>query len=141
MKLKIAFVPLVVAVLQSAASVSGEVALRPDYLYGTWSLDGKSGCGSATAEYVLFRKNGTLEVGQGARINRVGFWKLVNDTIVANTLTAPMENGQSHPFFGDSYRYEYVAPKILNADEGAFSVSIGSDLEKEKRMVTLTRCP
>ena len=135
------FVPFVVTACFSAASLGAELPSSPEYFYGTWSLDGKAGCGSGSAEYVLFRGNGTLEVGRAGRVNRVGFWKIVNDTIVANTLTAPLENEQSQSFFGDSYRYEYVAPRIVSADQNVFVVSIGSDLEKEKRKVTLTRCP
>jgi len=60
---------------------------------------------------------------------------------VANTLTKPAERENYHPFFGDSYRYEYVTPTVVKAEKDAFTLSIGSDLEKEKREVTLTRCP
>ncbi len=118
-----------------------EIANSPEYFYGRWSLAGKAGCGSGNTDYVLFRDNGTLEVRQAGRVNRIGFWKLVNDSIVANTLTAPMETERSYPFFGESYRYEYISSRIAGADQDAFSVSMGSDLEKEKRTATLTRCP
>jgi hypothetical protein len=135
------FASFIVVALHSAASSAAEFATSPDYFYGVWSLGGKAGCGSSDAEYVLFRSNGTLEVGQGGQVNRVGFWAITNDTIVANTLTAPLKTEESHPFFGESYRYEYVAPTVVSAEQGTFAISIGSDLEKEKRTVTLTRCP
>jgi len=138
---KRAVVVFTLAAMQSAASFAGEVTISPEYFHGMWSLGGKAGCGSSNVDYVLFRQNGTLEVGQGGRVHRIGFWTTVNDTLVANTLTAPLETEESHPFFGDSYRYEYVAPKIVGAEQDTFTVSIGSDLEKEKRKATLTRCP
>jgi hypothetical protein len=138
---KRAVVVFILAAVQSAAAVAGDVVISPEYFHGKWSLAGKAGCDASDADYVLFRKNGTLEVMQGGQINRIGFWKAVNDTIVANTLTAPTETEATYPFFGDSYRYDYVSSKIVNAEQDTFAVSIGSDLEKEKRQATLTRCP
>jgi hypothetical protein len=138
---KRAVVVFILMAVQSAASFAGELVISPEYLNGKWSLTGKAGCGSSNADYVLFRQNGTLEVMQGGRINRIGFWKTVNDTIVANTLTAPIETEETYPFFGDSYRYDYVSSKVVNAEQDTFTVSMGSDLEKEKRKATLTRCP
>lgn len=128
--------------LQSVFSHGDEAAvLSPVYLQGTWSLDGKEGCGAGSARYVLFRNNGTLEVGQGAQAQRVGFWRIINDAIVANTLTAPNVTEEYHPFFRDSYRYEYVAPRVVKTGAESFTIEIGSDLEKEKQQVELTRCP
>jgi len=127
--------------LQTSASFGEDVAVSADYLHGTWSLEGKEGCGSSDARYVLFRKNGTLEVGANGQIQRVGFWRIVNDAIVANTLMAPNVTEDYHPFFRDSYRYEYVAPRVVHTEPGALTVVIGSDLEKNKEQVTLTRCP
>jgi hypothetical protein len=138
-------VPLVLCLaltLPVAVSRAAEATITPDYLQGTWSLDGKTGCGSGdSSHYVLFRNNGTLEVGQAGRVQRVGFWRISGDAIVANTLTAPTTTEEYHPFFGDSYRYEYVAPQVVKVEPGSFAVLIGSDLEKEKREVMLTRCP
>lgn len=132
---------MVLLAFQASASFGEDVAVSADYLHGTWSLNGKEGCGSSDARYVLFRKNGTLEVGQGEQVQRVGFWHIVNDAIVANTLMAPNVAEDYHPFFRDSYRYEYFAPRVVHAEPGAFSVLIGSDLEKNREQVTLTRCP
>jgi hypothetical protein len=131
----------VLGVQASAISAVEPVEMTPDYLRGTWSLDGKAGCGSSNARYVMFRNNGTLEVGQGGEVRRVGFWHLVEDAIVANTLTAPNVDADYHPFFRDSYRYEYVAPRVVRTEADSFAVVIGSDLEKEKQQVMLTRCP
>jgi len=131
----------ILGVQATAISAAGTVALTPDYLHGTWSLDGKVGCGSSNARYVQFRNKGTLEVGQGGGVRRVGFWHLIDDVIVANTLTAPNVSEDYHPFFRDSYRYEYVAPRVVHIEADSFAVVIGSDLEKEKQQVMLTRCP
>lgn len=131
----------VVLAFQGAASFAGEAVVSAQYLEGRWSMDGKAGCGSNDSQIVVFRNNGTLEVARGGEVNRLGFWRVVNDTIVANTLTKPAERENYHPFFGDSYRYEYVTPTIVKAEKDAFTVAIGSDLEKQRREVTLTRCP
>lgn len=129
-----------VLLLPAAAPRAADVAVTPDYLHGLWSFDGKTGCGSANSRYVLFRDNGTLEVGQGAQAQRVGFWNIVDSAIVANTLTAPNTTEEYHPFFRDSYRYEYVAPRVVRVEQDSFAVELGSDIEKEKRQVMLTRC-
>lgn len=126
--------------LPGAWSHAGDVSVSPEYLRGMWSFDGKTGCGSSNARYVLFRANGTLEVGQGNQVQRVGFWKIVDNSIVANTLTAPNATEEYHPFFRDSYRYEYVAPRVVKMEPDSFAVEMGSDIEKEKRQVMLTRC-
>ncbi|MFZ0470616.1 MAG: hypothetical protein WAL92_16960 [Thiogranum sp.] len=132
---------LVLLAFQGAASYADEAVVSVQYLEGTWSLDGKAGCGSNDAQIVVFHNNGTLEVARGGEVNRLGFWRVVKNTIVANTLTKPAERENYHPFFGDSYRYEYVTPTIVKAEKDAVTLTIGSDLEKEKREVTLTRCP
>jgi hypothetical protein len=123
-----------------ASSLAADTLLTPDYLIGSWSLNGKAGCGSPDARYVLFRDNGTVEVGEGNAVARVGFWKIVDDTIVGHTLTAPLEHEEYHPFFQDSYRYEYMAPRVVQTEADAFAVTIGSDIEKQKEQYTLTRC-
>ena len=124
---------------QSMVVVAGNTQISADYLQGKWSLDGKDGCSSDGSKYVLFRDNGTVEVGQGNRVTRVGFWKITNDdTIVGHTLTSPTQHEDYHPFFRDSYRYEYMSPQVVTAEQNTFSVMIGSDLEK--KTVTLVRC-
>ena len=131
----------VVLVFQSVVSHAGEITIPADYLYGRWSFDGKAGCGSSEAGYVLIRENGTLEVGRSGQVNRIGFWRVSGDTIVANTLTKPTERDPYNPFFGDTYRYEYVTRRVVKADRDSFTVVMGSDLEKQKRQLVLTRCP
>ena len=124
---------------ESLAAGAGNTQISPDYLQGKWSLDGKDGCTSDASKYVLFRNNGTVEVGQGSRVTRVGFWKMTSDnTIVGHTLTSPTHHEDYHPFFRDSYRYEYMSPQVVSAEQDTFSVTIGSDLEK--KTVTLVRC-
>lgn len=122
----------------NAAQASDE-QVSADYLEGKWSLDGKEGCNTATSKYVLFRKNGTAEVGRGDQATRVGFWKVMNNTIIGHTLTAPTQREDYHPFFRDSYRYEYMSPQITSVEQNTLSVTVGSDLDKET--FTMTRCP
>ena len=140
MNCKKLFVTAVVLFFTSIAVHADGELITTDYLQGKWSLDGKDGCTSATSKYVLFRNNGTVEVGLGDQATRVGFWKITDkNTIVGHTLTAPTHHEDYHPFFRDSYRYEYMSPQITSAEQNTFAVSIGSDLEK--KTVTLTRCP
>jgi len=140
MNCKKLFVTAVVLSLQSVAAFADSELVSADYLQGKWSLDGKEACTTAVSKYVLFRKNGTVEVGRGDLVTRVGFWKITSqNTIVGHTLTAPTQHEDYHPFFRDSYRYEYMSPQVVTTEQDVFSVSIGSDLEK--KVVTLTRCP
>jgi hypothetical protein len=138
MNYKKVFVTAIVLSFHSAAFADGG-QVTADYLAGKWSLDGKEGCSTTASKYVLFRENGTAEVGRGDQATRVGFWKIANNTIIGHTLTAPTQREDYHPFFRDSYRYEYMSPQIVSAEQDVLSVTVGSDLEKET--FTLTRCP
>jgi hypothetical protein len=140
MNYKKLLVTAVVLSFQSVSVYAGDALISVDYLQGRWSLDGKEGCASAASKYVLFRNNGTVEVGRGDQVTRVGFWTITSDNIiVGHTLTAPTHHEDYHPFFRDSYRYEYMSPQVVNTEQDEFSVAIGSDLEK--KTVKLNRCP
>lgn len=129
-----------VLTLSGTPAFAESAALTESYLYGRWSLDGEGGCASPQARYVLFRDNGSVEVGRGNTASRVGFWKIVNgDTIVGHTLSAPLERKEYHPFFRDTYRYEYMSPRVESTRADSFTVTVGSDLDATR--YTLTRCP
>ncbi len=140
MTYRLLIIAIAVLSFHNAAAVTGGTPLSVDYLLGAWSLDGKEACGSADYRYVQMKKNGTLEVGQGNHVTRVGFWNIMNeDIIVAHTLRAPTQGEEYHPFLRDTFRYERMAAQVLSIEPDAFSISVGSDLDKQG--FTLTRCP
>jgi hypothetical protein len=136
---KLSFSIATALLMQGATAIAETVPLSAAYLQGIWILDGKEGCKSDAARYVLFRDNGTLEAGRGGLATRVGFWKIVNEnTIVGHTLSAPSQHEEYHPFFRDNYRYEYMSPQVVKAEQDTFTVTVGSDLGKES--YALIRC-
>lgn len=128
-----------VLLFQGAVAIAESVSLSAAYLQGLWSLDGKEGCTSEAARHVLFRDNGTLEISRGKQASRVGFWEIANDnTIIGHTLSAPSQHEEYHPFFRNTYRYEYMSPQVVTVEQDSFTVMVGTDLEKEN--YTLIRC-
>jgi hypothetical protein len=134
MRLQLAL--LVLLSLQIPTTLAQEVKLSPEYLAGTWSMSGSEGCGNA--DYVLFRGNRTLELGSGKTAGIVGFWELNNDTIILHMLVAP-RSGNTHPFYQDSYFYQYRAAQVLAARADALDFSIGAQATQGQQY-TLTRC-
>ena len=123
--------------LQIPTALAQEVKLSPAYLAGTWSMSGSEGCGSAN--YVLFRGNRTLEMGTGKAAGITGFWELNKDTIILHMLVAPRGGNSQHPFYQDSYFYQYRAAQVLGVRGDAFDVSVGAQ-PAQGEQYTLTRC-
>lgn len=128
---------LILLSLQIPTALAQEVELSPAYLAGTWSMSGSEGCGSA--DYVLFRENRTLELGTGKAAGITGFWELNKDTIVLHMLVAPRGGNTQHPFYQDSYFYQYRAAQVLATRADAFDVSVGTQ-QAQGEKYTLTRC-
>jgi hypothetical protein len=128
---------LVLLALQIPTTLAQEVELSPAYLAGTWSLSGSEGCGSAN--YVLFRDNHTLELGTGKTAGITGFWELNKNTIILHMLVAPRGGNSSHPFYQDSYFYQYRAAQVLGTQRDSFDVSVGAQ-PAQGEQYTLTRC-
>ncbi|MGD2074222.1 MAG: hypothetical protein PVI91_00145 [Gammaproteobacteria bacterium] len=125
---------LVLLSLYIPTTLAEEVDLSPDYLAGTWSMAGSEGCGSA--DYVLFRENGTVELGRGKAAGIAGFWELNNDTIILHMLVAPRGGQARHAFYQDSYFYQYRAAQVLQTRADVIEVRVGEPGEHH----TLTRC-
>lgn len=135
MRLQLAL--LVLLSLQLPAAPAQEVNLSPAYLAGTWRIGGSEVCGKA--DYVLFRENGTLELGRGDTAGMAGFWELNNDTIVLHMLVAP-RRGRRHAFYQDSYFYQYRTAQVLATRSDTFEVRVGSAPASGEEY-TLARCP
>jgi hypothetical protein len=118
---------------------AAEVKVSSDYLAGKWVLGEKQGCGSSEADYLIMRRNGTVEMGQGETVRILGFWELENDTLTLHMLVSPKATKVRNPFYRDSYRYQYIAAQVLETRQDAFDVFTGTDVEGGKQ--TLTRCP
>ena len=128
---------LVLLSLHIPAALAEDAKLSPAYLAGKWSFGGSEGCSSG--DYALFRENGTLELGTGKTAGMSGFWLLRNDVIIVHMLVAPRGGDTRHPFYGDSYYYQYRTAQVLNTRPDAFDLSVGTQ-EAPGTKYTLTRC-
>ena len=135
MRLHLALPALIALCL--ATTLVRAAGLSPAYLAGTWSLAGSEGCGSA--DYVLFRDNGTLEMGRGKTAGMAGFWELNNDTIILHMLVSPQSGHGLHPFYQSSYFYQYRTARVLNAGPDSFAASVGAQ-QAQGQEYTLSRC-
>jgi len=128
---------LVLLSLHIPATLAQEARLSPDYLAGTWSLGGSDACGSG--DYVVFRANGTLELGRGKNAGVAGFWELNNDTLILHMLVSPQGEHGLHPFYQSSYFYQYRSARVLDTRADAFDVSVGAQ-QAPGQQYTLSRC-
>lgn len=129
----------IIPFLQVATLHAAENVIPSDYMVGKWSSGGKAGCSSSQATKVIFHDNHTLEVGQGKTVSTIGYWSVAQDRIILHMLVAPSQTQDAHPFFQQSYHYQYMAPTVLGikADSIDFTHDIGVGAGKRK---TLTRC-
>ena len=116
-----------------------EVKVSSEYLEGKWVLGEKQSCGSSEADYLIMRRNGTVEMGQGEAVRILGFWELNNDTLTLHMLVSPKGTKTQNPFYRESYRYQYITAKVLETKPDAFGVIVGANVEAGVQ--TLTRCP
>ena len=126
-------------ILQITTSYAAEDAISGDYLLGKWSSGGKAGCASDMATHVVFHNNHTLESGQGKTVGTVGYWDVAQNRVILHLLVAPSQTRDAHPFFQQSYHYQYMAPTVVGvkADSFDFTHDIGVDAGNRR---TLTRC-
>ena len=129
---------LVLFSLQSSTALSQKSPMSVEYLAGTWSLGGKQGCDSGSADYAIFRANGTAELGRGTTARITGFWELSRDAIILHMLVSPRGATELHPFYQDSYHYQYRAAQVLDTREDALDISVGAQAQGDR--YTLTRC-
>lgn len=134
-----ALLTFIISFLQVTTLYAAENVIPSDYLPGKWSSAGKAGCASDKATYVVFHDNHTLEAGQGKTVSTVGYWDVAKDRIILHLLVAPSQTQDAHPFFQQSYHYQYMAPTALGvkADSIDFTHDIVIDAGNRK---TLTRC-
>ena len=126
-------------VFLAAGASAAEPKVSSDYLEGKWIFGDKQDCGSADAGYLLIRNNGTVELGKGASTRVVGFWQLDNDDLTLHLLVSPQATKGRNPFYRESYQYQYVTAKIVEAKPNAFGVIVGSNVDAG--IQTLSRCP
>jgi len=133
------FVLMVLLAFFAAGGHAAEVKLSTAYLEGKWVLGEKQVCGSINAEYLLMRKNGTVEMGKGEAAGIVGFWELNNDVLTLHMLVSPATTTGQNPFYRESYRYQYITAKVVETKPDAFGVIVTTNVEAG--IQTLSRCP
>lgn len=131
------FALLILLSMHIPTTLAQEARLSPGYLAGTWSLGGSEACGSG--DYVVFRDNGTLEIGRGKTAAVAGFWELNNDAIILHMLVSPQGEQGPHPFYQSSYFYQYRSAQVLGTRADAFDVSVGAQQAPGQQYI-LSRC-
>jgi hypothetical protein len=133
------FVLTFLLVVITAGTSAAEVKVSPSYLQGEWVLGEKQDCKSADAKYLMMRKNGTFEMGQGESAKTVGFWELNNDDLTLHMLVSPKTSTGQNPFYRGSYGYQYVTAKVVESKPDAFGVIIATNVDAGIQI--LSRCP
>ena len=73
-----------IALIAAAGLAGGALAadaISPDYLIGTWSLDGASACGQADLEHIVFERDGAFRSYRRGQLESAGFWHLDDDDL------------------------------------------------------------
>jgi hypothetical protein len=128
-----------ILVILATVSHAAEVKVSSGYLEGRWVLGEKQACGSSDAQYLLMRKNGTVEMGKGGSARIVGFWEVNNDDLTLHMLVSPATVTGQNPFYRESYRYQYITAKVVEMKPDAFGVIVTTNVEAG--IQTLSRCP
>jgi hypothetical protein len=136
MKSVLVFIALV---SQAGIAFAAEKALSDEYLKGRWTTDGKAGCTSDQATYVVFDTNHTLQAGKGESVSTVGFWQIGGDRVIVHLLVSPEPGREAHPFFQQNYHYQYMSPKILAIRSDGIDYTYDTGVEAGNKR-TLTRC-
>ena len=126
-------VPCLLITTSYAAEISS------DYLIGKWSPAGKAGCMSDKGPYVVFDDSHTLAAGEGKTVNTVGFWDVARDRVVLHLLVSPGRTRDAHPFFKQSYHYQYKAATVMAVSANSFDYSDDISVDARSRN-TMTRC-
>ena len=133
------FVLMFLLAFLASGGHAAEVKVSSAYLEGKWVLGEKQACGSGDAEYLLMRRNGTVEMGKGGSARIVGFWEVNNDDLTLHMLVSPETVTGQNPFYRESYRYQYVTAKVVEMKPDAFGVIVTTNVEAG--IQTLSRCP
>jgi hypothetical protein len=75
------FMFIFLSVFLATGATAAGVKVSSEYLEGKWVLGEKQACGSSDADYLILRKDGTVEMGKGGSARIVGFWELNNDNL------------------------------------------------------------
>ena len=134
-----AILTLIIPFLQITTLYAADRVITSDYLLGRWSPEGKAGCASGRATHVVFHANGTLEAGRGRTVSTVGFWNVAKDRVVLHLLVAPSDERDAHPFYQQSYHYQYMAPTVLAVNPNSIEFTKDTGFGAGNRS-TLTRC-
>ena len=132
-------IPLALAMTGFLSSATA-ATLDAGYLAGKWEINTQGTCGGKDAEHLILRSNGTLEYGRRGKAEAVGFWRIEDDVLVLEMLSAPVFFHDIHAeleeFDGyDLYRLQAM-PFDMQQDRLSAVASIGDLMER----LNLQRC-
>ena len=87
------------ALLAGVASAAERVT--PDYLVGTWSLDGKTACGTPNFEHIVFDRDGGFRNYRRGRLLSAGLWHMGDEYLEFHIVSgAAKHNPELKEFLG-----------------------------------------
>jgi hypothetical protein len=132
-------IPLILIMTNFLSSATA-AALDPAYLAGKWEINTQGACGDKDAEHLILRSNKTLEYGRRGKAEAVGFWRIEDDVVVLEMLTAPATFKDIHAELEaidgyDIYRMQLMPVDIREEQFGAVA-GLGDLMER----LSLQRC-
>ena len=127
--------PLWIALLVLFASMANAMELNEEFFHGSWVVN-ETSCGSTSAEFIVFDKNGTFKGSRDGKAEIVGFWNLKDDYIDLHMVTSPAFFKDIHKDmvkFEDSYGYFPGRLLIFNQQNKSFLL-ITSELPEVLRV-------
>ena len=130
---------LTACLLWPALGLAEAPTLPADYLLGAWSLDGKDRCKSADARLIQFDRDGTFKSVKAGRIDVLGFYMLVDNSIELHMLVAPDSGYANVTGFVGHFSYSYINAFIVRQEPDRLTVTTGPTGEEKSTL--LDRCP
>ena len=129
-------------VLGGLASVDAAEAatLSTAYLTGRWTTGPVENCTRADHEQTVFRDDGTFATEYGGKALAVGFWRVEDDKVEMNILTA--ESSLPQPLqdaLPGEYHALYVKGLAFDLTDNGFRMV--QTIAGELRGVDMVRCP
>jgi hypothetical protein len=110
------------------------------YLTGKWEINAEGPCGMEDAEKLIVHDNATFEYGRRGRIEAVGFWRIEQDVVVFEMLTAPAYFQDIANELKADTRHEVYTMQMLPLDIQKDQLSVVASIDNQMSKLNLQRC-
>ncbi len=125
--------------LWPALGPAEEAKLTADYLIGIWSLDSGGRCNPPDGRSIRFYRDGTFKSDKAGRVDTLGFYMVVDNSIELHLLVAPDSGYANITGFVSRYSYSYINAFVVQLEPDELTVRTGPTGEEESTQ--LSRCP